>query len=152
MENTKPSHTTPPLVPTLTKPNHTKLLIINYKLPLTNCQLQMANYQLPITNCQLPITKWPNNHISISSQFSYEFDSIELHSCYQLTFKTTISILALQSIDFLERVVLIFSPCEPWHFQIRQLSGVVLKDLKDILKANLRVKYQKIFRWVGEES
>ena len=117
----------------------------NSWLPMT-----IANSLLPITNYKLPMTKWPTN-ISISSQFSYEFDSIELHSCYQLTFKTTISILALQSIDFLERVVLIFSPCEPWHFQIRKLSGVVLKNLKDILKANLRVKYQKIFRWEGEE-
>ena len=44
-------------------------------LPLT-----IANGLLPITNCKLPMTKWPKN-ISISSQFSYEFDSIELHSC-----------------------------------------------------------------------
>ena len=33
---------------------------------------------MQITNDQM--TKWPNN-ISISSQFSYEIDSIELHSC-----------------------------------------------------------------------
>jgi len=45
----------------------------NYKLPNTNCQIQIANCQL--LNDQ--------NNISISSQFSYEFDSIELHSCYQ---------------------------------------------------------------------
>ena len=50
-------------------------------MPIPNSQLQIANYQIPITNCQLPITKWPKN-ISISSQFSYKFDSIELHSCF----------------------------------------------------------------------
>ena len=38
---------------------------------------------MPITNCKLPQTKWPNN-ISISSQFSYELDSIELHSCCRI--------------------------------------------------------------------
>ena len=50
-------------------------------LPNVNWQLAITNCQIPITNCQLPITKWPKN-ISISSQFSYKFDSIELHSCF----------------------------------------------------------------------
>ena len=73
--------------PYQTIPNLTKLQIINYKLPITNGQLQIANYQLPITNCQLPITKWPKN-ISISSQLSYEFDSIELHFCYFISLQS----------------------------------------------------------------
>ena len=45
------------------------------------CQLPIAYCLLPITNCKLPMTKRPNN-ISISSQFSYELDSKELHSCF----------------------------------------------------------------------
>ena len=62
----------------------------NYKLsffllPSANNQLFIANCILPITNCRLPMTKWPNN-ISISSQFSYELDSIELHSCWSKLF------------------------------------------------------------------
>ena len=55
-----------------------------YKLPITSYQLQIVNCLLPVAHCQLPVTKWPKN-ISISSQFSYEFDSIELHSCILLS-------------------------------------------------------------------
>jgi len=50
----------------------------NSWLPMT-----IANSLMPITNYKLPMTKWPKN-ISISSQFSYELDSIELHSCFKL--------------------------------------------------------------------
>ena len=100
LNQTKPNHTKPyQTIPLYhNKPNHTKLYtlytetnklpitnfqlpITNFQLPITNFQLLITNFQLPITNCQLPITIWPKN-ISISSQFSYEFDSIELHSCF----------------------------------------------------------------------
>ena len=55
---------------------------------LTAADMQMPKCKIPITYCKILIayckllqTKWPNN-ISISSQFSYELDSIELHSCF----------------------------------------------------------------------
>ena len=68
---------------------HYQSTITNDHVPMTKCQrprassllpMTIANSLLSITNCKLPMTKWPTN-ISISSQFSYELDSIELHSC-----------------------------------------------------------------------
>ena len=54
---------------------------------LNAADMQMPKCKIPITYCKILIayckllqTKWPNN-ISISSQFSYELDSKELHSC-----------------------------------------------------------------------
>ena len=77
----------------------TNCVKLNYQSTITNDQVPMTKYQwprdngwlpltianglLPITNCKLLMTKWPKN-ISISSQFSYELDSIELHSCFLL--------------------------------------------------------------------
>ena len=66
----------------------------------------------------MPITKWPKN-ISISSQFSYEFDSIELHSCwlfkdFSLTFNLLLTfywlfiIFSWHFIDFLSTSRLFF--------------------------------------------
>ena len=80
--------------------------IANCALPITYCPLPITNCKLPITNCQLPITKWPKN-ISISSQFSYEFDSIELHSCYNIEF--VIIRLLLGFITFVPRFLNDFS-------------------------------------------
>ena len=65
---------------TLSKKQNRHFGLSNYQLSFFHCLLPITNCLLPITNCRLPMTKWPNN-ISISSQFSYELDSIELHSC-----------------------------------------------------------------------
>ena len=80
--------------------------------------LPTANYQLFIAYCQLPMTKWPNdqmtkwpNNISISSQFSYELDSIELHSCYILPrFSETLTFFPI----ILQLLILLFLISYEW--------------------------------------
>ena len=54
-----------------------KLPNSNDKLIMTNCQSCLIQF---IDWFPAPMTKWPNL-ISISSQISFELDSIELHSC-----------------------------------------------------------------------
>ena len=74
-----------------------QLPIVFFMLPSANNQLFIANCLLPITNCWLPVTIWPNN-ISISSQYSYELDSIELHSC--LASKTICRLILYFTLDW----------------------------------------------------
>ena len=52
-----------------------------YLFPIVHYQLIISYWLLPIALCQCKILIDQKN-ISISSQFSYEFDSIELHSCF----------------------------------------------------------------------
>ena len=62
-----------------------KLPIIYYLFPITSCLLSIINCKMPNANYKFPITKSPKKkNISISSQLSYEFDFIELHSCFPL--------------------------------------------------------------------
>ena len=99
---------------------------------MTKCQWQrassllpmtIANSLLPITNCKLPMTKWPKN-ISISSQFSYELDSIELHSCLYIVIEMILSYIP----GWFSRKVW-ETPVQSWLLHWCSWSGVLDRHL-----------------------